>query len=576
MGNGDASDNILLANKETNNIIRFEIYQGAASQGIETAAIAATNRWYHIAVTVDGSGNAIIYVDGVSVATGTIWLPNNVSRSNCYIGKSNWAADDYLNGVVDEMRIWNVARTQQQIKSNMFRSIDPSSTGLVAYYHCDENGGSTINNSTSGAGAGNGTAAAALSWTASPIQYSANALNFDGSDDYIQIPNVVSSDFTVEYWMKTSATGNGNSSSQWYGGNGIVDAEVGGVTNDWGTSLTGQYLAFGIGSPDITIHSTSVVNTGNWVHVAATWKQSTGAMILYINGVQEASTNGSTALRSAPPRITIGEIQTDNQRFSGAIDEVRIWNVVRSQAQIQADMNSELDINSTEAADLLSYYTFDQNIPDGDNSGVQTVIDQKNTNNGTLFNFSMSGSSSNFTTQQNSLVVLPVQLISFAGTNVTGGIQLHWSTATEQNTFDFLVQRSGDGANWTDLTRIPAAGNSNSLREYSYLDAAPLNGKNFYRLRQTDIDGKSSYSRIIVVTSANRSRSFSLQSNFITNGRLQLTAAETVTLHLYSMDGKLIWTRTVDSGQQDIPLNVRTTGIYLLKGGNTTEKLYIK
>ncbi len=99
----------------------------------------------------------------------------------------------------------------------------------------------------------------------------------------------MSSDFTVEYWMKTSSTGPGNNSSQWYGGDGIVDAEVGGVTNDWGTSLTGQYLAFGIGNPDVTIHSTSTVNTGKWVHVAATWKQSSGQMILYINGTQEAS-----------------------------------------------------------------------------------------------------------------------------------------------------------------------------------------------------------------------------------------------------------------------------------------------
>ena len=161
-----------------------------------------------------------------------------------------------------------------------------------------------------------------------------------------------------------------------------MDAEVGGVTNDWGTSLTGQYLAFGIGNPDVTIHSTSTVNTGNWVHVAATWKQSSGQMILYINGTQEASNTGGTATRSAPSRITIGETQTNINRFNGTIDEVRIWNVVRTQSEIQADMNAELD--PATATGLVAYYTFDQDIADGTNTGVATIIDLEGTNNGTL------------------------------------------------------------------------------------------------------------------------------------------------------------------------------------------------
>jgi len=120
-----------------------------------------------------------------------------------------------------------------------------------------------------------------------------NALNFDGSNDYVVIPRSISGDFTIEYWMKTTQTG--ASGGQWYSGTGVVDAEVSGVTTDFGTSLNGSKISFGIGSPDMTIFSTSNVNTGNWVHIAATRQQSSGQFNLYVNGVLEATATGATA-----------------------------------------------------------------------------------------------------------------------------------------------------------------------------------------------------------------------------------------------------------------------------------------
>ena len=350
---------------------------------------------------------------------------------------------DFFAGKIDEVRIWNTARTQAEIKANMFnKSLADNASGLVAYYRFNEGSGTTAGNSCTNTSSIDGTLTNGPTWAASPIQFGANALNFDGSDDYVNIPHVVSSDFTVEYWMKTSSTGPGNNGSQWYGGNGIVDAEVGGVTNDWGTSLTGQYLAFGVGNPDVTIHSTSIVNTGNWVHVAATWKQSSGQMILYINGSQEASNTGGTALRSAPPRITLGETQTNINRFNGTLDEVRIWNTVRTQSEIQADMNTELDPNSGSTANLVAYYTFNQDIAAGTNTGAVTVIDQKSTNNGTLNNFALSGGSSNFVSQNSSITVLPLQWLSFTVQAQNNHALLQWSTASEQDTKDFIIQRS--------------------------------------------------------------------------------------------------------------------------------------
>lgn len=578
MGNGSGSDNLLFANEGTTNALRFEVYKGGSQQGISGPANLVTGRWYHVAVTQNGSGATTLYVDGVAVATATLWMPNNVSRASCFIGKSNWAADGYLNGVVDNMRIWNVARTQQEIKSTMFKDVNTSSTGLVAAYTCNENSGTALLNSKTGAGAGNGTVDVGLSWTASPIQFAANAINFDGADDYAVVPNTVSGDFTVEYWMRTTSTGSGGLGTQWYGGNGIVDAEVPGGTNDWGTALTGQYLAFGIGNPDITIQSTSAVNTGNWVHVAASWEQSTGTMRLYINGVQEASAIGSTNLRSAPTRITLGQLQTDIQRFSGSIDEVRIWNVVRTPAQIMANKDIELDPAGAGTTNMVAYYTFNQNNTAGTNSAVVTVIDQKNTNNATLYNFALSGSSSNFVAQQTSFATLPVELLSFTATKLNSSVQLVWKTATEQNAVDFIVERSADGRNWSSIAQLPAVGNSNSIQQYSYTDAAPLNGQNFYRLRQTDKDAKQHYSETRNVRFSSAVSSFVVLGNPVTNGllKLQLNEQEPVRAGLYGAKGELLLSVELKSGINTIDVSRFTPGMYWLRTADESKKIMFR
>lgn len=220
------------------------------------------------------------------------------------------------------------------------------------------------------------------------------ALTFDGSNDYVSVPNTVSSDFTIEYWMKTTQVGN-TICGQWYCGNGIVDAEVGGVTNDFGTALLGSKLSFGIGNPDISIQSVSDVNTGQWVHVAATWIQASGAMKLYINGTLEASGTSGTALRSAPPRIVLGMLQTNLRNFSGSLDEVRIWDRALCEEEISNYKNCEVFNSPT---NLKSYYRFNEYVADLINTGNTTLTDHSgNSNNGTLYNFALTGTTSNWT-----------------------------------------------------------------------------------------------------------------------------------------------------------------------------------
>src|SRR3954469_135922 len=119
-------------------------------------------------------------------------------------------------------------------------------------------------------------------------------------------------------------------------GKGLVDGEVANVVNDFGVSLVGSRVAFGVGNPDTTIQSTSNVNDGAWHHVVATRNATSGAMVLYVDGAQQASATGPTGTRNAPAILRVGGLQTSLNFFAGQIDEVRLFNAALSAAQVAA------------------------------------------------------------------------------------------------------------------------------------------------------------------------------------------------------------------------------------------------
>lgn len=186
-----------------------------------------------------------------------------------------------------------------------------------------------------------------------------NALSFDATKStYVQVPRPVSDDFTIEFWVRTSMTS--PTGSAWYQGAGLVDGEMSNVVNDFGVSLLNRRVAFGVGNPDVTIQSTTIINDGNWHHIAATRLKSTGLMLLYVDGVQEASSSGTTTNKlslTAATNMRLGSIQTGAVYFTGQLDEVRMWNTVRSSANINAYKNYLVPSGT---ADLAAYYRLDE------------------------------------------------------------------------------------------------------------------------------------------------------------------------------------------------------------------------
>ena len=88
----------------------------------------------------------------------------------------------------------------------------------------------------------------------------------------------------------------------------------------------------------------------------------------------------------------------------------------------------------------------------------------------------------------------PVEWSAFTATPVDEQVLLNWSTSSEQNNDYFTVERSADGLHFEALMNVPGAGTSQTPQHYEAVDASPLPGRSYYRLRQTDFDGKVAYS----------------------------------------------------------------------------------
>ncbi len=130
-----------------------------------------TGVWTHVAISYD-SGTVSTYVNGELVHTGTQSGPIGDSYpalNDLWIGGRSNAANAHFDGAIDDVRIWNVARTQAEIRASLAAPPVGNEAGLVGYYRFNEQGGTTVyDGSTQG---NNGTLAGA---TAQPnrVQYS--------------------------------------------------------------------------------------------------------------------------------------------------------------------------------------------------------------------------------------------------------------------------------------------------------------------------------------------------------------------------------------------------------------------
>ena len=377
-GEADAADNRdmnwFLGIDAANHLVAdYEEGAGQTSPSLNHPVTGTTvitnNVWHHAAAVFDGTTWSLYLdgnLDGTSVV-GSGRLPRFDSIQHAALGSaltSTGAAAGFFAGLLDEARVWNVARTQSQIQAGIGVEV-MSGTGLVGRWGLNEGSGTSAGNSI--ASGVNGTLTNGPVWSSdsNAALAAATGIRLGGTNGYIALGSPAGlqlSTFTLELWIRRDGAGVGTNT----GAGGIPDAIpliAKGRAEAEAAAVDINYL-FGIrasdgvlcadfeegaggASPSLNhpVAGTTPITTGAWHHVAATYDGATWK--LYLDGNVEATLAvGQPAASASGSPVAIGSALTSTGVaagfFDGAVDEVRIWNVARTQAQILASINSEI------------------------------------------------------------------------------------------------------------------------------------------------------------------------------------------------------------------------------------------
>ncbi|OOV20111.1 LamG-like jellyroll fold domain-containing protein [Flavobacterium sp. LM4] len=214
-------------------------------------------------------------------------------------------------------------------------------------------------------------------------QVSASALSFDGVNDYVELGDIMPVTYTKEAWFYLS-----DLSLQ----NNLISGGSDGQHALYPSANYGNRLSAGHNGIWNAVQDPTPIAANTWYHVALTYDAATTTMKMYKNGVLVAS-NTSVPPFTGGNAVRLGTFDTANL-LGGKLDEVRIWNRVLPECEIQNNMNGELPAGQV---GLVAYYKCNQGIHAANNTAITTLTDTSgNDNTGTLSGFALTGSSSNW------------------------------------------------------------------------------------------------------------------------------------------------------------------------------------
>ena len=299
-------------------------------------------KWYHIAEVFDGT-YAKVYVNGIQKISkshsGSLSTNSNVLK----IGYFSSGVQD-LDGKIDQVRVFNYARTPAQI------AWDYNHGAPIAHWRFDEGQGATLydssgngNNGTLTLGSSGQTSAGSVKVNANTAWYNGRegkqnySLNFDGTDDYVNVGTTISSalgtgDLTLSAWFKTSTSGV------------ILNNYSGTPMFILGVDPKGYFTLRGGDGIYHKISTTFYVNNNQWHHLVGV--RSGDTQYIYLDGTIQDSASGVSGLNINSSCATVIGAQNGypcvvggTNKFSGQIDDVRIYNYALTADQVKAVYN---------------------------------------------------------------------------------------------------------------------------------------------------------------------------------------------------------------------------------------------
>lgn len=333
--------------------------------------------WHHAVATKTGTSAIRLYVDGLEIASDTSLAVDDtlVNSGLLYVGDANATdgTDEWL-GDLDELKIYRAALTPDQVrveynqgKAQTLGTTGTTSTGMAdysqarefcvpgdtstcnpptAWWKMDENTGTSSTADSSG-NANNGTMNGAMTagdWVPGKL---GSALDFDATDDYIAIgsPAILDdlSQLSFSAWIFPRSEGEG--------AQGRIINKMVGTAGGWRVEFYASgtnAIKLSVGYSTTNLQRTAADNSvtlNQWNHVSVTWDGTSNAtgVRIYINGVEttyQQTINGSPSREAdASNSYQIGNNETQAGTWDGLIDDVRIYNYVRTPAQVMWEYN---------------------------------------------------------------------------------------------------------------------------------------------------------------------------------------------------------------------------------------------
>jgi biopolymer transport protein ExbB len=272
------------------------------------------------------------------------------------------------------------------------------------------------------------------------------ANEFDGTNDYYKITGykgvIGTNKRTVSMWFKSNVTSNYSHRLISWGKN-----QTG---KKYDMRVNGGNKALRIENAGGQHYGATNINDGNWhlltIVLPSNPTPKVKDHLLYVDGVLETVTNGGNrALNTASQKdVYIAQSNWHCCNTRGVLDEIRIINTCLSPEWIATEFENQNSPND--------FYSI-------------------------VFNNTP----------------LPVELIDFNVELIDNSVKITWSTATEINNDYFTIEKAINTVNYEVVDEVVGAGNSNSIKQYSYIDDNVFEGLSYYRLKQTDFDGKFEY-----------------------------------------------------------------------------------
>lgn len=206
--------------------------------------------------------------------------------------------------------------------------------------------------------------------------------------------------------------------------------------------------------------------------------------------------------------------------------------------------------------------------------GAQTGTHTRDGNNRILTFTGYNGSFSPFSLQDPT-GTLPVVWGGFTAKAEGASVKLNWSTVTEIDSKDFVVQHSTDGIRWSEIGVIASSGNSRLRNDYAFLHTTPEAGNNYYRLMERSFNGAVQFSSIVSVNLP-LSGKLVIYGNPVTNGMLKFSLPKTANVTLNDAQGRILFRGKMEAGLRQIDLQGKPSGLYYLRAGSSQRTILVQ